>query len=205
MGYFRAGFTEIVGIDIKPQPRYPFTFIQADALKPPVDLSRFDLIHASPPCQRFSKCTPQHARSNYPNLISFVRETIRHRPYVIENVDGARHEMQNPIVLCGTYFHLRVLRHRYFESNVLLFSPGRCSHKGMLEGRDYVSVHDGTMNGNSRNVLRRRGFDMDSRMSTARYYQSAMGIDWMRSRKEIAEAIPPAYTEWIGRQIIGGG
>lgn len=202
MGYHRAGFTEIIGVDIKSQPRYPFQFIQADALNPPLDLSSFDVIHASPPCQRFSKCTPEHAKKNHPNTIARVRRLVKDKPYVIENVDGARHEMHHPVVLCGTQFRLRVLRHRYFESNIMILAPGRCSHKGLLEGRDYVSVHDGTMNGNSRNVLKAHGCTMDPKMSQSAYYQAAMGIDWMRSRKEIAEAIPPAYTEWIGNQLM---
>jgi DNA (cytosine-5)-methyltransferase 1 len=115
MGYFRAGFTEIVGVDIKPQPRYPFTFVQGDATNPPVDLSKFDAIHASPPCQAYSTTQSIYDR-DHPRLLDAVRALLIQAglPYVIENVEGA--PLLNPIMLCGQMFDLPVYRHRLFES-----------------------------------------------------------------------------------------
>lgn len=202
VGYSRAGF-EVVGVDINPQPRYPFEFHQANALDYLSEHGHeFDVIHASPPCQRYSRCTPQHAKERHDDLIAQVRKLMpSEKYYVIENVDTARHLLINPITLCGTYFGLKVLRHRCFESNAELSQPAKCSHKGMVEGVHYVSVHDGTMNGNSRKILDAKGYKLDSSKATAAYYAEAMDIDWMQTRKEIAEAIPPAYTEFIGAQI----
>src|SRR5215510_6024992 len=111
MGYYRAGFTDIVGIDIKPQPRYPFKFIQADALLPPVELCRFDLIHASPPCQVHSK-TRRLANISHEDLIAKTRSMLRSVPipYVIENVPGA--PLHNPIALNGFYLGLNYLNRK---------------------------------------------------------------------------------------------
>lgn len=197
VGYHRAGF-DVVGVDYKPMKRYPFTFIRDDAL----DCLRqfiqsgairdFDAIHASPPCQAYSKMKGQ-ARDGYQMLIAPTRELLiaSGLPYVIENVDGAKWHMREPIMLKGTMFGLKVFRSRYFESNVLLLAPtahpnsrfGRASRQGRrpAEG-EYVVV-------------------------TGNFYQGdgiakrAMGIDWM-TRRGMAQAIPPAYTEWIGAQLI---
>lgn len=106
MGYHRAGF-EVTGIDINPQPHYPFKFIQADAMTYP--LGGFDCYHASPPCQRYSILTRglhQDRIENYPDLIAPIRDRLLHtgKPYVIENVEGARKLLINPVKLCGTMF-----------------------------------------------------------------------------------------------------
>jgi DNA (cytosine-5)-methyltransferase 1 len=202
-GLQRAGF-HVTGVDIRPQPRYcGDAFFQADALTFP--LEGFHFVWASPPCQRYSHLTPQHARERHPDLILPVRNRLTGSgfPYVIENVPGARAMLVDPVRLCGTYFPgLRVLRHRYFESNVLLSVPKGCNHSGLLEGRDYVSVHDGTMSGNSRRILQEHGVDYEPGKFVWEIYQQAMGIDWMRTRAEVAEAIPPDFAEYIGRQVV---
>lgn len=190
MGYYRAGFTEIVGIDIEPQPRYPFTFIQADALRPPVDLSYFDVVHASPPCQRYTMA--QNAAKNaaaHPDLIPPTREMLiaSGRPYVIENVVGA--PLLNPATLCGLAFGLKVKRHRLFETPFLLLAPPCPSHD-----QDYFVIF-------GHECRNRRSGDAAGRKNKIATGRAAMGIDWM-TRGELSEAIPPAYTEWIGKQLI---
>src|SRR4030095_8189398 len=126
MGYYRAGF-DIVGMDIRPQPRYPFEFVQGDALNLPVDLSQFDAVHASPPCQAYSARIGHLVTGTFPKLIEPVREKIKHLPYVIENVVGS--PLINPITLCGGMFvGLRTYRHRLFESSIMLFSPTHQPH-----------------------------------------------------------------------------
>ena len=130
-GYSDAGF-EVVGVDINPQPNYPFEFIQADVLNMDIGfLQDFDAIHASPPCQSYSDLAKRNRNADaHPRLIEPVREMLDKsgRPYVIENVEGA--PLQNPIVLCGTMFKgLRVIRHRLFEANFPLVAPEHIPHK----------------------------------------------------------------------------
>ena len=197
VGYAEAGF-EIVGVDIDPQPRYPFEFVQADALQLDPDfLSSFDAIHVSPPCQSYSDLAKRNGNGHqWPRLVEPVREMLiaSRRPYVIENVEGA--PLLNPIVLCGTMFPgLRVLRHRLFETNFPVKVPPhgkhpkvhtfdkRKSHYGKTnEWTDFVQVTGG---GNC----------------TIAAARDAMGIQRM-SKLEINEAIPPAYTCFIGQQLI---
>lgn len=180
MGYHLAGY-EVVGVDIRPQPHYPFTFIQEDALTFP--LVGFDLIHASPPCQFASVLTAQH-RSKHPNLIPAIRERLQAegRPYVIENVAGARAHLHNPVMLCGSMFGLDVWRHRYFETSFPLFAPACCNHSNVP-----VLVSGSP---------RRNG---DRTEPTTQARRDAMGIQWM-TRTELDQAIPPAYTRWIGSE-----
>lgn len=197
MGYYRAGF-DVVGIDIDPQPNYPFPFTQTDALS--LDrkfLSTFDAIHASPPCQAYSDLAARNGNGDdWPKLIEPVREMLMDSglPYIIENVEGA--PLRNYIVLCGTMFPgLRVLRHRLFETNFPILVPPhgrhpkvhtldkRKNHYGKTdEWKDFVQVTGG---GNCS-------------VAAAR---DAMGIDWM-TKREINEAIPPAYTEYIGEWVL---
>jgi len=196
-GYSRAGF-EVVGVDIDPQPHYPFTFIQADALALKRSfISSFDAVHASPPCQSYSDLAKRNGNADeWPRLIEPVRDMLVRSgiPYIIENVDGA--PLLNPAVLCGTMFKgLRVLRHRLFETNFPLLVPPhgrhpkchtfdkRKAHYGKTDDmRDFVSVNGG---GNCSIVAAR----------------DAMGIDWM-NKGELNEAIPPAYTRFIGEQLM---
>lgn len=193
-GYQNTGF-HVTGIDIQPQPRYAGdVFIQADAL----DYLRehgqeYDAIHASPPCQRYSRITSMQLRNNHPDLIRPVRELLvaTRKPYVIENVPDARHLLINPIRLCGTSFGLHIRRHRYFETGGFefgLFQVPACVH----DERKIVYLTGST--GNHKSSFRRRDFTLEEK-------KTASGIDWMTS-KELDEAIPPAYTEFIGRQLV---
>ncbi len=197
VGYVRAGF-DVVGVDLHAQPNYPYEFIQADALTlDPEFLASFDAIHASPPCQSYSDLAKRNANAHkWPRLVEPVREMLQRtgKPWVIENVDGA--PLIAPIVLCGTMFpELRVLRHRLFEANFPLIARAhkkhpkvhtfdkRKSHFGKTdEWKDFVQVTGG---GNC----------------TLAAARDAMGIDWM-TKGEINEAIPPAYAEFVGRQLI---
>lgn len=187
MGYHRAGF-DVVGVDIKPQPRYPFEFVQADAMTYP--LEGFDAVHASPPCQAYSSATRDASR--HPDLYQLTVDRLGTVPYVIENVIGAPYG--GGIVLCGSMFGLTasgewLQRHRNFETSWLIFQPP-CEHPASprpitITGQAYVSET--------------REYP-HSRQSTFAIAKQLMGIDWM-SRDELTEAIPPAYTEWIGRQL----
>jgi DNA (cytosine-5)-methyltransferase 1 len=205
MGYHRAGF-DVVGVDIKPRPRYPFAFIRGDAL----DYLRehgqeFDAIHASPPCQAHSRASllaeHQGRRRSTVDLVAPTRDLLRAigRPYVIENVEGA--PLLDPIRLCGSTFGLGVRRHRLFESSALLVSPGPCRHdeQGKPIGL-YGSMGD-TVKGTD--SLTGRMVIGGSTARTIEEAQEAIGIDWTDRWSELKEAIPPAYTEHLGRQMLG--
>ena len=211
MGYYRAGF-DVVGVDIKPQPHYPFTFIQGDALCPPVKLSAFDAIHASPPCQAYSSMRKGRWQNReHPDFIAMLRERFQTLglPYVIENVVGA--PLKASLLLCGTMFRLQtnegsqLRRHRYFECKPPVFFVQPCTHNN----GSAIGVYGGGQHpdrrrpatigvwGNSGGYSKRDGLDhygVEKR-------KEAMGIDWM-SGNELSEAIPPAYTEFIGRQLM---
>jgi DNA (cytosine-5)-methyltransferase 1 len=195
-GYHQAGFDEIVGIDINPQPRYPFHFIQADALQPPVRLEDFDLVHASPPCQHYSDLAHRNGNADqWPDLIGPIRNTLEPaRSWVIENVEGA--PLHNPLVLCGVMFpELRVLRHRLFESSFpIAISPHR-PHP-LVFTYDKRKAHYGTLNQDVSYVQVTGGGNC-----TVANARDAMGIDWM-TKTELNEAIPPAYTRYIGEWFL---
>ena len=194
VGYARAGF-EVVGVDIRPQPHYPFEFHQGDALEfLAAHGGGFDVVHASPPCQRYARNQNQHVGHwRHPALIGPTRDAIpQGMPYVIENVVVARFQMENPVMLCGEKLGLGVQRHRLFESNVPLKVAKHTPHRGRVGDGRFVTVA-GKPGGSSRRTGAKYG-------NTAAW-QEAMGIDWMSSR-EITQAIPPAYTEFIGRQLI---
>lgn len=194
MGYARAGF-DVVGVDIKPQPHYPFDFIQADAMTFP--LNGFDVVHASPPCQRYSDLARRNGNAEaWPDLVRAVRMrlTTINIAWVIENVEGA--PLINPTVLCGTMFPgLRVLRHRLFESNIPLTAPPHKPHP-LVYTRDKRKPHYGQLNEWTSPVMVNGGGNCSAAAA-----RDAMGIDWM-TKDELNEAIPPAYTEWIGRQLL---
>lgn len=193
MGYHRTGFDEIVGIDIDPQPNYPFTFIQGDALQPPVRLEDFDLIHASPPCQAYSDLQKRTGRT-YPELIEPTRFLLSGYPYVIENVEGA--PLVDPIRLCGTMFlGLRVIRHRLFEASFPLMIPAHGRHP-LVFTHDKRKAHHGRLDQATAFVQVTGGGN-----STIGNARQAMGIDWM-TKPELNEAIPPAFTEYIGQQFL---
>jgi len=197
MGYHRAGF-EVVGVDINPQPNYPFEFHQADALTYPLD--GFDVIHASPPCQHFTKyrnCRKDIAE-RYEDLIEPVRKRLEDagRPYVIENVVGA--PLLSPVTLCGSMFGLDVRRHRLFESNVPMFPPA-CNHN-IWEPNRFPGGRS-RERGHAR-VLCRGTVEVGRWNIPLATQQRAMGIDFISDVRMLSQAIPPAYTEWIGRQIM---
>ena len=198
VGYSRAGF-DVVGVDIAAQPRYPFEFHQGDALEfLAAHGHEVDAIHASPPCQKYSitaniaKARKQPKRRAHSDLVEPTRQLLERTrlPWVIENVIGA--PLHRPIILCGLMFGLRVLRHRVFESSELLLGPAHPRHpKGNLTNsncgystgsHDFVSVA-------GHNFVREAG-------------AAAMRIDWMKTREEVAQAIPPAYAEYVGKQLI---
>lgn len=194
VGYAWAGF-RVVGVDSVWHRDYPFRLIVADVRTVlDWDLSRFDVIHASPPCQRWAAQTPDPSR--HPDLITPVRKTLRRWrvPYVIENVPRA--PLVRPVKLCGTAFGLRLWRHRLFESNVPLHGKA-CRHDGRRpigvygmhpETKRYRRLVDGTERG-----VRARSLEQAQR---------ALGIDWMTDYADLADAVPPAYTEWIGAQVM---
>lgn len=192
-GYQRAGFY-VVGVDIEPQPNYcGDEFIQADALT--FDLSGFDAAHASPPCQGYSTKTMH--KSRHPKLIAPMRERLiaSGLPYVIENVDGAKGELIEPVCLCGSSFGLRVRRHRWFETNWALAGKP-CDHAWQnADKRFRLYDHGRWFDSGIVHVFGTGGG------KGAEHWAEAMGIDWM-SRAGLAEAIPPAYAEWIGAQLM---
>jgi len=183
MGYERAGF-EVVGVDIKPQPHYPFEFHQADALSYPLD--GFNVIHASPPCQAYVNLS----NGKHPKLIEPIRTRLQNNRtlYVIENVCSA--PLENPILLCGSHFGLGVRRHRLFESPGLFLLNPDCNHRRSV--RAYYG-HSGWLVWKGRQSIFRGSIDQAP---------ADMGIGWMKTWGELRESIPPAYTEFIGKHLI---
>ena len=193
MGYYRAGY-EVVGVDIEPQPNYPFEFHQADALD--YLLEGFDLIHASPPCQRYSVGTTYpEARGKHPDLVAVTRERLLGFNYIMENVPGA--PLRADAILCGVMFGLRVIRHRLFESSLLIQSPKHVKHIPPI----IRLAFDGTRTVRRSYYAQVAGHGGESYSYKLADWKKAMGIDWM-TRAELVEAIPPAYTEYLGRQVL---
>lgn len=187
VGYHRAGFG-VVGVDNRPQPHYPFEFHRGDALEYLAEHGHeYDVIHASPPCQRYCRLTPIERRAGHPDLLPVVTDILRRsgKRYVIENVPDARHLLREPFMLCGTMFGLPIWRHRMFEANcvgLVMLPP--CNHSGV------PILVSGT--------TRRKGVKRQDAPAAVR--RSAMGTEWMTTT-EMDEAIPPAYTTWVGLQI----
>lgn len=193
MGYHRAGF-DVVGVDINPQPRYPFEFHQADAMT--FTLEHFDAIHASPPCQKYSVASNGQDREKYPDLYQPVKDMLeRHgKPYIIENV--VRSPVRADISICGCHVGLpRLRRRRNFETNwsgLVMMPP--CNHGDA----DIVTIcGHGTPSGMRQSRLR-KGLHPNISVDEKR---EIMGMPWA-NRYEIAQAIPPAYTEFIGKKLI---
>lgn len=191
-GYHRAGF-EVTGLDIKHGKRYPFHYVRKSIDEITLmELQEFDVIHASPPCQTFSITRnlriAQGKSTNKVDWLPHTRELLiaSGKPYVIENVPGA--PLINPVLVCGSAFGLKVRRHRLFESNMHLDGT-ICNHKA--QGRPigiYGSMKDEIPNGGKTAETLKQAYE-------------AMGIDWM-IWSELVEAIPPAYTEYLGKQLI---
>ena len=201
-GYALAGF-EVTGLDVKHGKRYPFTYLRRDFDTVTVaELQEYDAIHASPPCQTHS--ITKHLReaqggtTSKLDLLEPVRELLIEsgKPYVIENVKGA--PLINPIQICGSAFGLKVRRHRLFESNIILEGT-KCKHK---EQGKPVGVY-GAMNDNPQGLDKVTGKYVygGTTAKTIEEAREAMGIDWM-IWGELVEAIPPAYTEYIGKQLM---
>ncbi|WP_328673449.1 SAM-dependent methyltransferase [Streptomyces sp. NBC_00322] len=190
-GYSDAGF-DVTGIDIAPQPRYPFTFVQAEAVAFIREHgAEFDFIHASPPCQHDSEC--QRIRGNpHPDLIAPTRAALEStgRPWVIENVRGAVPKLREPVMLCGSMFGLETYRHRYFEtgSGCTLTQPAHPGHvtPQAKMGRPVPPGYFGQYIGNFSGVGRAR---------------AVMRVPWM-NRDGIRECVPPAYSQWIATQFL---
>lgn len=194
MGLSRAGF-DVTGVDIVKQPRYPFRFVQADALEPPFALSRFDFVWASPPCQAHTSLKTMWNAKPHENLVDATRAMLRASgvPFVIENVPGA--PLENPLTLCGSMFGLGVAdsdlrRHRLFETSWFVLSP-QCQHGE----RRTIGIHGEGCRDARRKV--NRGID-DFKVGDGR---KAMGINWM-TLAELCQAIPPVYSEFIGRSFL---
>jgi DNA (cytosine-5)-methyltransferase 1 len=193
MGLHRAGFV-VTGVDCKPQPRYPFRFVQADALT--VDLAGYDLIWASPPCQAYSVANNIHARTDHLDLVASVRARLlaSGTPYIIENVPGS--PLREPVTLCGSMFGLSVKRHRVFECSYLVLTP-ECvpGHPG-----EWVCIFGYTVLERSPQIGRtaKDGPRFRRRHLQTDIGRAAMGIPWM-TRDELSQAIPPAYSEFLAR------
>lgn len=193
-GYFLAGY-DVTGVDIDQQPKYPrqLQFIQTDALGVLRDINycrQFDLIHASPVCKRYSTITKTAGTSeDHPDDIAEVRELLQEisKPYVIENVPGA--PLRNYVELCGTMFGLNVIRHRWFECwPEVWFPPFTCNHQK-------------TVVAHGRRPDREKHYAaVTGHFSDVEFAQESMGVDWL-GQKELSQAIPPAYTSWIGEQM----
>ena len=187
-GLKQAGFDIVEGYDIKDQPDYPFESFIQDALD--VDIEPYDFIWASPPCQHFSIGTRKHNRKNHADLLEITREKLvaSGKPYIIENVPNA--PLLSPVILCGTMFPgLKVFRHRAFESNIELEVKMLCAHKG------HKAKERRTDNGDFFTVA-------GHNTGTMAEWSDAMGIHWMTRKQTLAEAIPPAYSEYLGKQVI---
>ncbi len=189
VGYHRAGF-QVVGVDIAPQKNYPYEFHQADALEYLAEHGHeFDVIHASPPCQGYSimRHLPWLQGREYPLLIPAVREMLEGlgKPYVIENVVGSP---LSGAALCGAALGLPVIRHRVFECHPFILFPGCPGHPVLFAGKNTMGQRGKGLGGGVMGIL--PGYSA----------AEATGINWMTNR-ELRQAIPPAYTEYIGRRI----
>lgn len=187
MGYHRAGF-DVVGVDIAPQPRYPFEFVQDDALVYFISAAHgFDAVHASPPCQAHTRAQ-KIRRNDHPDLLEPTRDMLANAgiPYVIENVPGA--PLVDPVELCGSMFGLTTYRHRLFETNWALTVPSHPEHTART-----TKMGRPPKDGEFMHIV--------GNFSGVDHGRQVMGMPWA-SRDGLREAIPPAYTEFIGTQLL---
>lgn len=206
MGLHRAGF-DVTGVDLAPQPRFPFEFILADALALSPDfLRRFSMIHASPPCQGYSRLRhlPWLRGRTWPLLIDATRELLAGSgcgAWCIENVEGAP---LAGITLCGAMFGLPTYRHRRFETSFLCMVPPHPTHVEVVgRGRGVNDRKRGTLNAGSGKGAWGAGGIVTVAGGQFRKAdgERALGIDWM-TKAELAQAIPPAYGEFVGRAAL---
>lgn len=186
-GYNNAGF-DVTGVDIEPQPKYPYKFIQGDAIEYLLKHGHeYDFIHASPPCQGYSNLTPEAHKSKYKKSIADLREILSKMDiaYCIENVAGARKDMINPVMLCGSTFGLRTQRHRYFETSFPVPFLRKCDHSLLPLLVTTASK-----------ASREKRFKLGIKPKSVWNAVDAYGIDWM-DFNGLKECIPPAYTEYI--------
>lgn len=210
MGYQLAGW-DVVGVDINPQPRYPFEFHQADAVQYLVDhWQEFDAVHASPPCQRYSLSTPEETRDDHPDLVGPTRDALNLTglPWIMENVPGA--PLDHPVTLCGAAFGLTdevdglklvLRRHRLFESNVWI-TPVECECLLYRDAGYQVATITGGGGTDNRTRppkpgQRKRGGYQPDTEACARI----MGTPWMSLRGTV-QAIPPAFTRYLGTELL---
>lgn len=205
-GYEQAGF-DVIGVDMHPMPSYPYPFIQYDALR--MDdrfLRKADALHASPTCQKFTALRhAKHARA-HEDLITPMRPILMRtgKPYVMENVEGA--PLLNPVCLCGSMFGLgantrdgtryHLERHRLFETNWPLSPPRECQHRQPVIGAYGAHVRNRSAEHGGRGTADFLGEDKP------RLMWECMGIDYRQTMAEMSQAIPPAYTRWIGEQLM---
>jgi DNA (cytosine-5)-methyltransferase 1 len=202
VGYERAGFT-VTGVDIAPHPDYPFGMLEADALEvlADLDVSLFDAIHASPPCQAETTMSNRWRgkggkADSHVSLIEPVRDLLVQTglPWVIENVPGARRKLNSPITLHGGMFGLRVYRPRLFEAPWLTWAPPKAPAPVNPLGV-YGKHHDG------RRLFTRSDGSEQRAAASLEEARAAMGVDWM-TWDDLREAVPPTYTEWIGGHLL---
>jgi DNA (cytosine-5)-methyltransferase 1 len=201
VGYNRAGFDEIVGVDIEPQPNYPFKFLQMDVFEAAelLNLQKFDMIHASPPCQAYTLLGSKDGR--HEKLIEPVRQLLIDSgiAYVIENVETAKAHLIDPVRLCGSAFGLHVRRHRMFESTFDI-TPSICQHKEQGDIRAYYGKK-GWAAWTPKGAQVQKAGRKPLLRGTVEQAKDDMGIDWM-TWDELRESIPPAYTEHIGKAFL---
>ena len=195
MGLHKAGF-DVIGVDIAEQPEYPFDFIQSDATQY-IDFDDYDLIWASPPCQAYCYGS-EKAKNKHPKLIEVIRKLLLsiNKPFIIENIPTA--PIRKDLMLCGEMFGLKVIRHRIFEINgFFVKQPNHIKHKGTIADGFYYGVYTGGKCGCWGNNEKRKKVKVGS----IKDWQTAMGINWITDKKMLAEAIPPAYSKYIGEQF----
>ncbi|MFD4830176.1 DNA methylase [Streptomyces uncialis] len=201
-GYWRAGF-DVVGVDISPRPTYPYTFVQGDALDAMREMGQdFDLVHTSPPCQASTALTKgtNRGRRHHIDLIPQVRELCEWYgvPWVIENVPGA--DIRRDLTLCGEQFGLGVIRHRHFEIGWIgadpAVQPAHVPHRGPVRGWRHGVWRDGPYIA---------AYGKGGGKGSVAEMQAAMDITWTSVHEELTEAIPPAYTCYLGEQFITTG
>ncbi len=198
MGYHQAGF-DVVGVDLDAScgEEYPFTFVHGDAIEYLLAHgAEFDLTHGSPPCQAYSPLNAYNHKT-YPDLIGPTRDAMLKvgRPYVIENVEAARPEMRDPVMLCGPMFDLPMYRHRLFETSFPLVAPEHRPHAALCTRNGYLPTPQKpfmTITGGRHSKAWQRAA------------AQAMGTPWITTIRGVCEAIPPAYAHWIGQRALAG-